>query len=1199
MNQGTVATMGSASISPAASPSSNSTSSHISSSRMRLSLSQLQSLATDGKVKFTPKEVEFFQSKGYLRTNTPPSSSDGTTAASTSSSSSSAGTLAASRAGSVPRTPMTPATIASPLVSSNSQGAFAKPPLPVAERLAPMSPAAMALLRQTADSSSPRTPGRARENKRPSQSFSSPKQSLPPFHNKVFEDTCSHLHPETPSSPSMTDSDDLPGFRRHSESSSQSREVLIQTATRLMQSVPENAPVQFDPAHLRRASIATTTPLVETPLGTHTVLYIASSPSQNLLSLPIANPHHLGLTGGRPLGSLPTHTAAMNNFKFPATSSAPSGSLSPSPSAANGSASPTLARTKRKSVPRRSPSGVESQDQAPGVIFQIPFGTPPMPSSSPRKASTSAGSFSPSIGEGQMAGQELTTPPSPASRAGLGIQCNDSFSEPDATHPFEQARPSSSNTGTRSPHKDDYFTDKTEVMAVGDIIVAAEETAARQAAVALPPSSHNGSAQESMPSPPQTSTVVSMEVMQNPGQTPGPTPSPKLVNGSQVFSVSDMKAEISQQKPTEDKPVERVDCKTVPINSCAQFLPTTNEQGRTSRASSAPTLSISAVVSTEHESGDQVDQRDLPLWAQRQNRIRRQSLLPRPELDFVSGSGILPPDNKDLSTRGGATIISYPVLLSDVMQVRIDEIEAKLAADGALYQQATEENESVEAGASPSSATADHSVSGSASHKRKKGIAKKSGGSLAFEDVGLFSDSEQRAGRRLNKRRQSRASVTPEAPESSVNPVRVVPERHGASIYRRGERHHHHYNNDRPSSSPSASPSPPARRGRQNMLGSPVKLGNGSNGGQFDDDDDVLDYENDESIMDHDGGDDYDDSYKAHKNRHQSGDRSSHARHVLAIPPGEVDIAMQLTRDMLSRRRHQSNDHDSHLRSLQPLLDAIQSENDGEVDEDESMEDDDDDDNDDDHLMERSEAKKGKGGAKSKVVSHKKGASNSAMGSTGANRKRKSDEPLQRSQAKKEKTATSTKGKATKATKKRSDVGASLESLATASMLVDLHSSGAGGKVLANNGGEARKIKKPKTLNGPLATSSMSGVSKPKAKVQHSAGASSLSGNSGSSDDSRKHCEACGAEETPCWRPGYDANSVLCNSCGLRYKKSGVYCTAVGCKYIPLKAEFAAMEEDRKKNGREHLQCFQCRQPVAPPSTPPTSSAAAAVAATS
>jgi len=603
-------------------------------------------------------------------------------------------------------------------------------------------------------------------------------------------------------------------------------------------------------------------------------------------------------------------------------------------------------------------------------------------------------------------------------------------------------------------------------------------------------------------------------------------------------------------------------------------------------------------VSAEHEVplGDQVDQRDLPLWAQRQNRIRRQSLLPRPELDFVSGSGILPPDNKDLSTRGGATIISYPVLLSDVMQVRIDEIEAKLAADRALYQQVTEENESVEAGNSPSSATADHSVSGGASHRRKKGMTKKVGGSLAFEDADLFSDSEQRAGRRLNKRRQSRASITPEAQEPSVNPVRVVPERHGASIYRRGERHHHHYHNGRPSSSPSASPSPPARRARQNMLGSPVKLGGGSNAGQFDDDDDVLDYENDESIMDHDG-DDYDDSYKAHKNRHQSGDRSSHSRHVLAIPPGEVDIAMQLTRDMMSRRRQQSsmNDHDSHLRSLQPLLDAIQSENDGEVDEDESMEDDDDD---EDHPVERSEIKnKGKGGAKPKSVSHKKGANNASAATSGANRKRKADEPLPRSQAKKEKTAVSTKGKTTKVTKKRSEVGgASLESLATASMLVDLHSGGAGGKMSAN-GGETKKIKKPKTSNGPLMTpSTMSGVSKAKAKVQQSAGtsSSSSSGNAGSSDDSRKHCEACGAEETPCWRPGYDANSVLCNSCGLRYKKSGVYCTAIGCKYIPLKAEFAAMEEDRKKNGREHLQCFQCRQPVAPPSSPPTSAAAAA-----
>lgn len=80
-----------------------------------------------------------------------------------------------------------------------------------------------------------------------------------------------------------------------------------------------------------------------------------------------------------------------------------------------------------------------------------------------------------------------------------------------------------------------------------------------------------------------------------------------------------------------------------------------------------------------------------------------------------------------------------------------------------------------------------------------------------------------------------------------------------------------------------------------------------------------------------------------------------------------------------------------------------------------------------------------------------------------------------------------------------------------------------------------------------------------------------------------KKCEACGASETPCWRPGYTAHSALCNSCGLRYKKSNVFCAKVGCKYIPLKTEYAAMEAERVKSGRAHLVCHKCKGPVALP----------------
>ncbi|KAG0237083.1 DNA-binding transcription repressor [Mortierella sp. GBA43] len=91
----------------------------------------------------------------------------------------------------------------------------------------------------------------------------------------------------------------------------------------------------------------------------------------------------------------------------------------------------------------------------------------------------------------------------------------------------------------------------------------------------------------------------------------------------------------------------------------------------------------------------------------------------------------------------------------------------------------------------------------------------------------------------------------------------------------------------------------------------------------------------------------------------------------------------------------------------------------------------------------------------------------------------------------------------------------------------------------------------------------------------------SSSGSGGSS--SSKHCEACGAKETPCWRPGYIPNTVLCNSCGLRYKKSNVFCTKIQCKYIPLKTEYASMEAERQEHGRDHLICIQCKGRVALP----------------
>ncbi|KAI9503143.1 hypothetical protein BX070DRAFT_252538 [Coemansia spiralis] len=53
----------------------------------------------------------------------------------------------------------------------------------------------------------------------------------------------------------------------------------------------------------------------------------------------------------------------------------------------------------------------------------------------------------------------------------------------------------------------------------------------------------------------------------------------------------------------------------------------------------------------------------------------------------------------------------------------------------------------------------------------------------------------------------------------------------------------------------------------------------------------------------------------------------------------------------------------------------------------------------------------------------------------------------------------------------------------------------------------------------------------------------------------RRCCASCGANSTPCWRPGLIDKVTLCNQCGLRYKKGKVYCPT--CSYVPTKTEIA------------------------------------------
>lgn len=65
---------------------------------------------------------------------------------------------------------------------------------------------------------------------------------------------------------------------------------------------------------------------------------------------------------------------------------------------------------------------------------------------------------------------------------------------------------------------------------------------------------------------------------------------------------------------------------------------------------------------------------------------------------------------------------------------------------------------------------------------------------------------------------------------------------------------------------------------------------------------------------------------------------------------------------------------------------------------------------------------------------------------------------------------------------------------------------------------------------------------------------------------SNRKCSSCGVRNTPCWRPGWSDSILLCNSCGLRHKKTRIHCAY--CCYVPLKSELS--EKDPK--------CSKCHQ---------------------
>lgn len=81
-----------------------------------------------------------------------------------------------------------------------------------------------------------------------------------------------------------------------------------------------------------------------------------------------------------------------------------------------------------------------------------------------------------------------------------------------------------------------------------------------------------------------------------------------------------------------------------------------------------------------------------------------------------------------------------------------------------------------------------------------------------------------------------------------------------------------------------------------------------------------------------------------------------------------------------------------------------------------------------------------------------------------------------------------------------------------------------------------------------------------------------------SSQFPKRRCISCGSDQSPCWRPSWSAAAgQLCNSCGLRYKKTGARCVSPTCRRIPAKGEWMVMKNAATRiHGKLTFQCLSC-----------------------
>lgn len=72
-------------------------------------------------------------------------------------------------------------------------------------------------------------------------------------------------------------------------------------------------------------------------------------------------------------------------------------------------------------------------------------------------------------------------------------------------------------------------------------------------------------------------------------------------------------------------------------------------------------------------------------------------------------------------------------------------------------------------------------------------------------------------------------------------------------------------------------------------------------------------------------------------------------------------------------------------------------------------------------------------------------------------------------------------------------------------------------------------------------------------------------------------CISCGLDQSPCWRPSWSIKEgQLCNSCGLRFKKTLARCLNRKCKKIPAKGEWALMQTKGKVDFGDGDMAYRC-----------------------